>query len=148
MDDGEIHYLSHDGHVVITVQQWSDPAAAPQNPRRWLRTIRNGRVEDDREFVGPGGAAELAALRTRIAEAAAPTLLTEQQAWRHLAELAQVTPMFCGHDGCGAALPLAANGCPSCHRHAGQVTGGFLSGARRRGLITWRVRNDTQGPVS
>jgi hypothetical protein len=140
----ELHSMSEDGQVVITLQHWSDPTAPAECPRSWLRVLRNGQVftdrrrgGGDRRFFGPKRAlalnAELARTRARFA----PTQLSPDDARTQLRKVAGVEPEQCQRgDRCGAPQILGWPYCPTCGADARKVASGSMSGVRRRVIAT------------
>jgi len=135
----QLHCLSTDGTVVITVQHWRDPAAPKDHPRGWIRLVRNGRRREDRRYGGADGQRELESAWAELAARYAPTRLDEERMWAKLRELAGVEPVWCQGADCSIALPVAWWICPTCGRDARRVAGGAMLTARGRGVIVLRT---------
>jgi hypothetical protein len=135
----ELHCLSYDGLVVITAQQWFDPAAPASRPVSWLRLVRNGRVHRDHRVTGVKRHFDLQDLWVERALAIAPARLEEDQMWVKLEELTGEKQTVCARR-CGGRMPVAWRVCPSCGSSAGRVAGGSLSGVRRRGELVLDLR--------
>lgn len=123
----ELHGLSNDGRVVITVQWWKPNV---------LVVFRNGRRADRRTGPVAAVAAEVTAARAGLAA----TTLTDAQARAKLAELTG-TPAddACPAATCGALLPIGGYRCVRCGTFPARHAAGALSGATRRGPILLRI---------
>ncbi len=131
----EIHYLSHDGRVVITGQRWYDPDAPAARPRSWVRLLRNGEVCRDQQVTGRRGHRDLETVwADRVADAA-PTRLDEAQMWAKLDELAGIRQTECQRSGCHSKMPVGWWICALCGADARRVARGSLSGVQRRAAI-------------
>ncbi len=115
---GEIHALSHDGQVVITVQLW-----APGT----LVTFRNG-TRVARERKTPAAAA---ARFGQARKALEPTALDDAAARARIAELTgfAVTDT-CPSSTCGELLPVGGYRCTRCAMFPARSAAGSLNGAR------------------
>jgi hypothetical protein len=131
----ELHCLSDDGTVVLTVQRWTDPAAPADRPATWLRLVRNGRRREDREFTGADQHQQLEAFWATLVEEYARTALTEDQMWVKLRDLTGTVQAECASKDCAGRMPVAWPHCPVCRRDSRRVATGSLSGARGRGDI-------------
>ncbi len=137
---GQLHCLSDDGKVVITAQRWSDPAAAAERPRSWLRLIRNGRPRAAEQFGGRARHLVLEQRWSQLADRYAATALSEADMWAWLGKLAQVEQVQCSSASkCAGRLPVGWHYCPECGRDERNVASGSLSGARRR-VVLWDLR--------
>ena len=116
----QIHGLSHDEQVVITVQRWQNTLVVFRNGRLVGRTTRPVTV-----------AAEFAAAVATLT----PTRLTEEQARARLADL-DIAAQHCQAATCGEQLPVGGHRCPRCGMFPARHAAGAMSGATRRGVVT------------
>lgn len=138
----ELHCLSHDGHQVRTAQHWMDPQSPPGRPRSWLRLVVNGRTVQSAGFFGVPAQARLENFWSSRVAAFAPTALTDDQMWEKLLELARITPMLCGLNGCPGILPVGWSFCLECGRdvHAAGY-GGVVAMASKPVIVVDRRRS-------
>ncbi len=133
---GQLHCLSEDGAVVITVQHWQDPQAPAERPVSWLRLVRNGRPRSAQQFAGMQGQASLHDRWRSLEGRYAATALTEDEMWRWLGKLARIQQAECASAaGCRGRLVVAWPFCPACGRDERRVASGSLSGVRRREVL-------------
>ena len=137
---GELHCLSEDGLVVITAQQWRDPAAPAERPLHWLRLIRNGKVRQTIQYGGPRRYGEMVAFWNGLAERYRPTRLDSNQMWSTLSRLTGIEQGQCASSSCNGRLPVGGGRCLACGRNERTVASGSLSGVRRRGALILNTR--------
>lgn len=111
-----------------------------EDTRSWVRLVCNGRVAQNKQFVGSAAHQRLSELWSHQRDLFAPTALDEDQMWAKLHEVADKTPINCPAAGCGVILPVAWNVCPApgCRRSVGRVSSGSLSGVRLNPLYLGR----------
>lgn len=138
----QLHCLSKNAQVVITAQQWNDPAPVTAGrPRSWLRLVRNGREEQVLQFTGARAQREMARDWDRLAGLYTATSLDEGQMWAALRELTGIEQVQCSTvQKCPGLLPVAWPWCPECGRDQRNVAKGSLSGVRRRPDICLDLR--------
>ncbi len=123
---GEVHGLSNDGQVVITVQHW-----APGT----LITFRNGRRVASERSSKPATARRLDEARAALAASA----LTDERARELLTEWGHQDERACPSDTCGARLPVGWYRCAECGMSLGRWAAGTVSGASRRPAVRIRI---------